>query len=308
VGVIDDASKILRHLFVHEVPDLRVPGAQSVLPAQVRFDTPDDTFTALRGSVMVDNGMATVEAPVLNVSLVDLRENRTLRSNERVRVNGSDPAIDNPAPARVDCHYLITAWVPGDPTLSHEPALLEQALLHQVLVALFQNAPLNAARLSPPLTGLPALIADTDLPTTVAPIEGFAQLGEFWSAMTTGARRLPAVYLVLTVPVAFRPEVTGPLVTTKTTSFDVDAEPETFVQIGGVLLDQQGNPVPGAWVRLETQLGVALAVTGSDTLGRFKFDGLRAGSYKVRARATGLGATEADMTVPSLAGGYEVKF
>jgi len=306
--VIDDVSKILRHLFLHEVPDLRVPGSQGVLPEQVRFDTPDDTFAGFRSTVVVDTGTATVEAPMLNVYLVDLRENRTLRSNERMRVNGFDRAIDNPAPARVDCHYLITAWVPGAPKTNHEPALLEQALLYQVLVALFQNAPVNASKLDPPIAGLPALIAEADLPTTVAPIEGFPKFGEFWSAMGTGARWLPAVYLVLTVPVAFRPEITGPLVTTKTTSFDVGAERETFVQIGGVVLDQQGAPVPAAWLRLETPLGVALAVTGSDVDGRFTFDRLRAGKYKVRARAAGIGETSDDVIVPSPSGGYEVTF
>lgn len=306
--MIDDVSKILRHLFINEVPDLRVPGSAAVLTEQVRFDAPDDDFTGFRSSVVVDTGTATVEAPVLNVYLVDLRENRGLRSNERIRVNGFDHAIDEPAPARVDCHYLITAWVPGAAKTNHEPALLEQALLYQVLAALFQNAPLNPARLRPPLAGLPALIADADLPTAVAPVDGFPKLGEFWGTMGTGARWLPAVYLVLTVPVAFRPEITGPLVTTKTTSFDVGDARESFVQIGGVLLDQLGDPVPGAWVRLETPLGAALAVTGSDAAGRFTFDGLSVGAYRVRARVAGLGETSDDVTVPSPAGGYEVKF
>ena len=306
--MIDAVSKVIRHLLLHEVPDLRVPGAAGVIEQQVRFETPDESFTGLRSTVVVDTGTTTVEAPVLDVHLVDLRENRRLRTNERVRTNGDAHAVDEPAPARVDCHYLITAWVPGEPKANHEPALTEQALLYQVLVALFQNAPLNPSRLNPPPAGVPALIADADLPTAILPVEGFARLGEYWSALGPGARWLPTVYLVVTVPVAFRPEITGPLVTTKSTTFQPGVERETLVQIGGVLRDAGGAAVPGAWLRLETPAGVALAVTGSGADGRFSFDGLAAGEYGVRARAEGLGETTRTLTVPSVAGGYEVQF
>jgi Pvc16 N-terminal domain/Carboxypeptidase regulatory-like domain len=307
--MIDEVSKLLRHLFITQVPDLRVPGSAGVLPQQVRFEPPDSAFAALANGIVVSTGTTTIKAPVLNVYLVDLRENRKLRSNERIRSNGNGFAIDEPAPARMDCHFLITAWVPGDPAPNVEPTLDEQALLYEVLVALFQNAPLNSAQLSPPLAGLPALIDGVDLPTTVTPVDGFQKLGEFWGTMGNRARWLPAVYLILTVPVAYREEITGPLVTTKSTAFDLDNERETFIQIGGVVLDPAGAAVAGAWVRLETPLGVALGVTGSDENGRFSFDGLAAGTYEVRVRAPQpLGETTETLTVPSPAGGYEVQF
>ena len=308
--MIDEVSKLLRHLFVNQVPDLSVPGSAGAVPEQVRFDPPDASFAGIRSGIVVNTGAATVEAPVLDVYLVDLRENRTLRSNERVRTNGYPFATDEPAPARVDCHYLITAWQPGNALLNYEPDLTEQALLYQVMVALFQNAPLNASRIDPPLGGLPALIQDADLPTAVTPVDGFGKLGEFWGTMGAQAPWLPAVYLIVTVPVAYREEITGPLVTTKSTTFDVGTERETFIQIGGVLLDAVGGAaVPNAWVRLETSAGVALAVTGSDESGLFSFDGLRAGTYRIRARAAGLGETASPpLAVPSAAGGYEVTF
>jgi hypothetical protein len=306
--VIADVSRLLRHLFVNEVPDLMVPNSQGVIPEQVRFEQPDDSFVGLTANIVVDDGQGLVKAPVLNVYLADLRENRKLRSNERLRSNGNGVAIDDLAPARVDCHYLITAWIPGSPKLNFEPSLDEQTLLYQVLAALFQNAPLNASRLVPPLGGLAPLIQDTDLPTVVAPVEGFPKLGEFWGAMGPSARWLPAVYLIVTVPVAYREQITGPLVTTKVTTFDPGEAPETFVQIGGTVLDAAGAPVPHAWLRLETALGVALEVAGSDADGRFTFDGLRTGTYTVRARRPGLGETQATFTVPSPTGGYEVQF
>jgi hypothetical protein len=306
--VIDDVSRLLRHLFVNQVPDLRVPNAAAVIADQVRFDPPDDAFAGLAGSVVVNTPGGTVQAPVLNVYMADLRENRKLRSNERVRTNGGSHATDVLAPARVDCHFLITAWTPATAKLNVEPTLDELALLHQVLVALFRNAPLNASRMVPPLGGLPALIQDADLPTSVAPVEGFPALGEFWSTMSPSARWLPVVHVVVTVPVAYEEEITGPLVTTKVTTFSPGTETETFVQIGGVLLDKTGAPVEGAWLRLESALGVALQVTGSGADGRFTFDGLPPGTYTVRARRPGLGETTDQLTVPSPTGGYEVQF
>ena len=47
----------------------------------------------------------------LNIYLFDIRENRDLRSNELVRLPPTNGQIQEiPAPRRIDCHYLITAW------------------------------------------------------------------------------------------------------------------------------------------------------------------------------------------------------
>jgi hypothetical protein len=305
--MIDDVSKILRHVLLNQVPDLRVPGSAGVSADQVRFDPPDSAFRAYTSGVVVDVGTATVRAPMLNVYLVDLRENRTLRSNavDRREIDGA--VVDEPAPVRVNCHYLVTAWVPGDPATNHEPALDEQGLLHQVMVALFRNAPLNPARIQPPFTSpLPGSIQDVDLPLEVVPVDGFARLGEFWSAMGATSRWLPAVYAVVTVPVAHETRIAGPLVTTKATAFAVNGATETFFQIGGVVEDGGGNRLAQAWVRLESATGVALAVTGSDGAGRFDFDGLAAGTYAIRVRARGRAEQQTAVTVPSPAGQYVV--
>jgi hypothetical protein len=304
--VIDQVSELLRHLFVNEVPDLLVPGSTvGVAADQVRFEPPDDDFTTLRNHISVPTAGAAVRAPVLNVYLIDLRENRKLRSNERVRTYTNGMALDKPAPARVDCHYLITAWVPGTPAINAEPVLDEQRLLYQVLVALFRNEPLNSSRLTPPLTGLDPLIQDADLPGTVVPVDGFPKLGEFWGTMEPSARWRPAVYLVLTVPVAYRHEISGPLVTTKSTTFRLNGSSETFIQIGGVIR-KSGAPVNGAWLRLEAA-GRNLGVTRSTADGHFSFDGLAAGTYSLRVRAPGTPETTVPLTVPSPAGGYEVQ-
>ena len=50
----------------------------------------------------------------VNIYLADIRENRRLRTNERLRatsVNGHPTTIQESLyPAWVDAHYLITAW------------------------------------------------------------------------------------------------------------------------------------------------------------------------------------------------------
>src|SRR5215831_7923633 len=75
--------------------------------AQVRFQPPDEDWRALVPGITDAVGNP---ANSLNVYLVDLRENRKLRSNERERtVVGSD-VYETPPARRVDCHYLISAW------------------------------------------------------------------------------------------------------------------------------------------------------------------------------------------------------
>lgn len=309
--MIDVLDEMLRTLFRNEVPDLKVPNAPAITPGQVRFDIPDDDFVGYLSNLTVNTPVGTKPAPALDVYLVDLRENRQLRSNEWVQTLDIEPPVEELAPARVDCHYLITAWWPGLPSAANEPAKEEHLLLYEVMSALFRYAPINASRIypDPAAAGVPVPLRDLDLPTAVLPVDGFPKLAEFWSSMGTHGNWKPAVYVVITLPVFYGTQETGPLVTTKFTSFHVDGTTEEFLQIGGVVRDSGGAPVAQAWVRLETQIGTALGVTESDNDGRFTFDGLRAGTYVVRARKPGLNPTPATtFVVPSPGGGYEVTF
>lgn len=74
----------------------------SVVEEQVGFQPPDENW---RTHVLV---MGTRQA--LNVYLFDLRENRKLRSNEKVRRPQKCLVIEEPAPARLDRYHLIIAW------------------------------------------------------------------------------------------------------------------------------------------------------------------------------------------------------
>jgi hypothetical protein len=302
--MIDVLDNLIRTLFL-----TRVPGLTS--ETQVRFDPPDENWRNMVASLTVDGNPANA----LNVYLVDLRENRGLRSNERVRSYEDGIATDAPAPTRIDCHYLVSAWSPAAMTPAIEPSVDEHVLLYAVLGTLGNAAPINPSRIYPPgsaaLAAVPELIRDSDLPTTIAPPEGFAKLPEFWGTMGVNYRTKPVVYLVVTLPVALDVTVAGPLVTTRIIEFRETGKPETaevWIQIGGRVLDPAASPVGGAWVALETLDGFQLRTTTTNELGRFVFDALRADSYRLRARAAALGEKTRDLYVPTETGEYDLRF
>src|SRR5438094_842473 len=121
--MIHHLDNLLRHLFLAQI-------AEITSEDQVGFQPPDEEW---RGYV------TNLRLNALNVYLVDLRENRKLHSNERVRTVQNGIISETPAPRRVDCHYLITAWSPAQPGPAVEPTLDEHALLAAVTGVLMQN-------------------------------------------------------------------------------------------------------------------------------------------------------------------------
>jgi hypothetical protein len=301
--MIDNLDDMLRYLFVSTVPGISSD-------TQVGFRPPDDDW---RTEVLNLQQMA------LNVYLVDLRENRKLRSNARqleAVVDGD--VVYRPAPARVDCHYLITAWSPAQPNPAVEPTVDEHALIYQVMASLMNHAPLDPRRIygegNPILAGLPSLFLEA-MPTQVLPVEGFLKQPEFWGTMGLNHRWRPALYLVITLPLALRSKVAGPPVTTRAAGFGRADQPgvgEVLYQVAGTVWDVTGvtpSPVADAWIRLLDDNGRPLRSlrTGSD--GRFRFDGLIAGPYQLEWRATGFPPPAAQpITVPSPTGEYDLRF
>jgi Pvc16 N-terminal domain/Carboxypeptidase regulatory-like domain len=295
--LIDHLDNLLRHLFVSRLGEITGDD-------QVGFQPPDQDWR---------NHVGTLSGTALNVYLVGLAENRKLRSNERVREYGNGTVHEVPAPRRLDCHYLITAWSPIAASPLVEPALDEHALLYQV-AAVFTNAePLVPRRVyaPDPLPGtFPEAIADAELPTVVLASEGLPPMSDFWS--TVDWRWKPAVNLTVTLPVLYERKVAGPMVTTRITEYRQSGAPETaevWIQIGGhVRTGTPPQPVAGAWVRLETDpAGLPLQTTETDADGRFTFTQLAAGPYALRIRARGFAEATRNIQVPSAAGGYDVE-
>jgi len=286
---------LLRHLFrahLSQIPD----------DSRVRFQPPDvDWRQHVAG---LGTGLA------LNVYLVDLRENRKLRSNERIRSVVDGIATDVPAPRRVDLHYLITAWSPAAPSASFDPTPDEHTLMHDVTRVLMDHQPLVPAEILLPLPVPPDLAVDPELETSVLPGDGFPKYAEFWGTMGTTHPWKPAVYLTVTVPVVQLPQLVGPVVINRTAVYSTigGAPFAGAIQIGGRVRNGSGQPLAGAWVRIETAAAVPVQFTETDSDGRFTFAGLSEGAYLLRARTVGLGERTRVIDVPSPAGNYELTY
>jgi Pvc16 N-terminal domain len=301
--VIDALDKMIRRLLVDEVPQLT-----DIL--QVRFEAPDQDWLDYLSD------QSTGGSPVLGVDcyLVELRENALLRSNEWVQNEQNGSVFREPAPMRVDLHYLVTAWDSVKISETLEPGIEEHKLLYAVLAVLAAATPLNASRIYPPsdpdFAAVPAPIKDFDLPTRLVPPEGYAKLAEFWTSMGQTVRWRPAAHLVVTLPVLLEHELVGEPVTTELVGYRQNGGPvtETLITVGVEAL-HAGAAVPGAWVRLETTGGRPVAEGRADSSGHVVFEDVAPGNYVLQARATGLGdPLPTHVEIPSVSGGYRVSF
>jgi hypothetical protein len=302
--MIELLDNLMRQLLIEQIAELTDE-------AQIRFQPPDQDWRTYVTNLTVGGNPANA----LNIYLVDLRENRKLRSNERVRSFDNGVVNEEPAPARLDCHYLISAWSPALVSPAIEPALDEHALIYQTAAVLMREGALNPSRVFPagsaPLLAWPAPFRDTDFPAEILPVEGFNKLAEFWSGMGQGSVWRPAIYLIVTLPIALVLEISGPMVTTRITEYRIKeglGVPDIWIQIGGhVLTGVPASPVEGAWVQLQDLAGTSMGTVTTKADGRFTFGRLREGSYNLRVRAQGFAEVTRNITVPAPTGNYNVQ-
>lgn len=326
--MINHLDNLLLYLFMSKVTGLKTPNPAPGQPpypvnkSQIGFRPPDDNWRTYVTNLSVNNQ----PAKALNVYLVDLRENRKLRSNERIRdydyENGN--VTETPAPKRIDCHYLITAWSPpiinpATNTTTDDEYVKLHSLIYETMAVLFKNAPLVPQQIyspNPLPPNFPQVIADVELPTTVLPTEGFSKLAEFWSAMGANYRWLPVLYLIVTLPVELDIEIAGPMVSSRATEYRHLGRPETVearIQIGGQVLDTTSplpdgspSPVADAWVRLEDANGTTINTTETGNDGRFTFDKLLQGDYILRVRVRGRPPVIQPIQVTLISGDYNI--
>lgn len=273
----------------------------------VGFQPPDDDW---RTKAIPGNANA------VNIFLTELRENRRLRSNERVRTAVNGDISEQPMPRRMDCHYLITVWSPATVTPQVDPTLDEHALLHAIASAFANADPLLALDIFassgvPP--GLPPVLLDDPLPVTLIPVEGFHKYAEFWGTMGRHHQPWkPAVYMITTLPLLLAVQRSGPMVTTAMADLlqiGLPASAERLSVIGGTVRDSRvpPQPVPLAWVELLTGANVRLQLANADTNGRFVFTGVPASAYRLRATGASAGPVLRDIDVPSPTGEYDLQ-
>lgn len=273
----------------------------------VGFQPPDDDW---RTRAIPGNANA------VNVFLMELRENRRLRSNERIRTIVNGEVSEQLEPRRIDCHYLVTAWSPATVTPQVDPTLDEHALLYAIADAFADADPLNALDVFaavglPP--GMPPLLLEYQVPVTLLPVEGFHKYAEFWGTMGRHQQPWkPAVYLITTLPLQIESQQVGPIVTTAMAAMlqtGLPATTETLSVIGGTVLDSASppQPVPLAWVELLTQTNLRLQLANADSQGRFVFAGVPSASYRLRATGPSAGTVLRDIDVPSPTGEYDLQ-
>ena len=261
-----------------------------VRAAQIGFAPPDADWR---------HDVKALGKKALNVYLADLRENRALRSNERL-VSAQGPVrVRRPAPMRVDCQYLVSAW---SPSLDRKTQTLDE---HEVL-----SEALEVLAQAPTVA-----VGAGELPVTVVPPEGFPKLAEFWGTMGQGYRWKPAIVAVVTIPVELTTEVVAAETTTRFTEYRVGAEAasgERRIQIAGLVRDAGVTPplpVTRAWVQLEDAAHKPLQATRTNARGEFTFPDVEPGRYYLRVRAADRDElANVPITVPEPSGRYDLAF
>ncbi len=260
------------------------PPLTELLNADVSFQTPDKNFAPAQ--------------PTVNLFLYEVKENRTLRDPVPIIDRQGDFFLRRMPPLRVDCKYLVTAWSnqAGPARIVDEHRLLAEALLWlsrfpTVPASYFQGTMVNQP--FPP----PVLVGQVDDETNA---------GQFWSALGISPRS--AFHLIVTVALDLQLALGGALVTTTIANFQQDgdaATAEEWINIGGRVRDNAGQPVQGAWVRLEPTRQVEY----TDENGNFVFVRVRrAPNYTLRVVAQGLGQITRSLDIPSPSGEYDLQF
>jgi hypothetical protein len=223
--------------------------------------------------------------PTIDLFLYDLREaldRASVTPTER-RSNGA--AVVNNPPLNLELTYAVTAW-----TKAVED---EHRLLSQVLAILFSY------------DEIPAEVIGTNPSTTLARAETSVgrpreEKADFWTAVG-GQYKASIDYVAHIVVESGATFVRGPEVRTQTVRVRQADGPastmEELHRLGGTIHHSDGEPAAMTWIALPD----AGRWTASDVRGRFTFPRLRAGRYRVLARATDGSEAEADVEVPGSA-------
>jgi len=243
--------------------------------ADVSFQTPDKNFVPAQ--------------PTIDLFLFEVKENRARREQVPHTELVAGVFVRRFPPLRVDCTYLVTTW-------SNQIGAIKVGEEHRLLAQAFQWLSRFG---TVPAAFLQGDLIDSPFPplSLVAYMEGRPSIGEFWSSLSTPPR--PSFTLVATIAMPFPLELPeGPPVVTKEIRLEIKDVPgtrEISFEIGGTLRDA-GTSAPianGTVTLLELDRSVQ-----TDAEGHFRLPGLDAGSYTLRAAASGFVTLDQAITVP----------
>lgn len=247
--------------------------------ADVSFETPDRAYGPGQ--------------PTVNLFLFEVQENRQLRDPEPVYERVGTQLVRQPAPLRVDCSYLVTAWS-NDMAAARTAA--EHLLLSQSLLWLSRFPIIPAGFLQGDLVDQPF-----PPPALVAQMDGTKNAGEFWTALGQPPR--PSFNVVVTIAMSLDlPFPEGPPVVTKDIRINKITPPSVpspvlarVFEIAGTVRDANTQDVLADASVTLVELGRAVR---TDDDGRFRFADLTAGNYTLRAVAAGFTQLDKPIAVP----------
>lgn len=247
--MITDLDETLKQLLIKEMPITNND-------VEIMFDLPKREWAAK------------LSKPTINLYLYDIRENTELRRNEWiVERDDNGRATKKKAPARIDLAYLVTAWTS---TVEDEHRLLWRALW-----ALFRNPVLPEEILQGDLKG-----TTVPIPAVIAQPDKMPNMADLWGVLDNELK--PAIHLVVTLPLDLARVITGPLVLTKRIKVEQGLTGQgpfqEITQIAGTVRDDQGRPIAGARVSLQST-GIT---TITDAAGRFTFPNVPSGEQVLK--------------------------
>jgi hypothetical protein len=222
--------------------------------------------------------------PTVDLFLYDLREalDRAVGTPTEQRDNGRAVVIS--PPLHLELTYAVTAW-----TKAVED---EHRLLSQVLSILFSYGELPDDVLGDAAATVRSAEASVGRPRE--------EKADFWTSVG-GQYKASIDYVVHIVVESGARFERGPEVRTQTVRLRQADGPastmEELHRLGGTVRDDDGLPAQRAWIALPD----AGMWTASDARGRFTFARLRAGRYRVLARATDGREADASVEVPGTA-------
>lgn len=226
----------------------------------------------------------------LNIYLYDIRENRTLRSNDLIKSLDSEGNYTiNKAEPRVDCSFIITAWNKSD-TDDPDNILIEHRLLSQVLEVLLKNSTVPSSYLS-------GLLEDQepDVRISTSKGSGVPNPVEFWTALGTPFRA--SLDCTFTITLDLNQEIeTASIVSSSINQFSINESQEKVITFGGLVLDSDENPIENAIISI-TELDLE---SNSNSEGKFYFNGISEAtdSLNLEVSAEGFNSSSLSISIP----------
>jgi len=250
---------------------LRDRGLIDPLDVDVRFDIPCEEW------------VESLTRPTVNAFLFELYENTDKRDSAPVTTVNGGRAERRMAPRRIDLMYMVSILT-ADVEDEHE-------LIWRVLATLMKHQQFPSEVLPESLRTLtPPLVA------RIATKEEARNTIDIWSAL--GVEPRPSICYVVTAPMDLATAIQAPLVLTRTARYrrmGGDPPHDFGIQIGGIVTDPAGNPVPNVLVSSNgAEVG---SVTRAD--GQYVLRGVPQGNVRLTVRKNGKELRTVEVQVPA---------